>query len=140
VNVQLIFTFAYLKTKSVTWKSRGSTVGIVTSLGQDGSCFQTPAGEKNISFLQRGLALGPTRHSIRWVPVFLPGVKQPEREVNHLPPSRAEVRNSWIYISTPLVCRHGVDTEKVALMPLSILLASSEFLCFSGTVLHIRYF
>ena len=110
----------------------------MTRLGQDGSCFQTPAAEKDISFLQRGLAVGPIRHSIRWAPVFFPEVKRPEREVNHLPPSRAEARNRWIYISASLVCRHGADTEKGSVMALSMLLAFSEFLCFSGTMLHVR--
>jgi hypothetical protein len=28
-------------------------------------------------------------------------VKQPEREADHSPPSSAEVKNAWSYISTP---------------------------------------
>jgi hypothetical protein len=30
-----------------------------------------------------------------------PGVKRPGREVDHSPPSSAEVKNTWSYISTP---------------------------------------
>jgi len=30
-----------------------------------------------------------------------PGAKRQEREINHSPPSGAEVKNEWSYISTP---------------------------------------
>jgi hypothetical protein len=30
-----------------------------------------------------------------------PGIKRPEREADHSPPTSAEVRKMWIYISTP---------------------------------------
>ena len=32
----------------------------------------------------------------------LSGVKRPERDVNHSPPSGVEVKNGWSYTSTPL--------------------------------------
>jgi hypothetical protein len=39
------------------------------------------------------MALGPTQPPIQWVPDALSlGLKQPEREVNHSPPSTAEVK------------------------------------------------
>jgi hypothetical protein len=41
-----------------------------------------------------------------------PGVKRPGREVNHLPPSSAEVKNVWSHTSTPPICLHGLDREK----------------------------
>jgi hypothetical protein len=48
------------------------------------------------------LALGPTQPPIQWVPGALSlGVKRPEREADHLPPSSAEVKNAWSYASTP---------------------------------------
>jgi hypothetical protein len=46
-------------------------------------------------------ALGPTQHSIKWVPgAVSPGVKQPGREADHSPPTNAEVKKMWIYIYT----------------------------------------
>jgi hypothetical protein len=47
-------------------------------------------------------ALGPTQPPLQWVPGALSlGVKRPEREGDHSPPSSAEVKNSWSYTSTP---------------------------------------
>jgi len=36
------------------------------------------------------------------------GVKRPEREANHSPPSRAEIENAWSYTSTPPISLHAV--------------------------------
>jgi hypothetical protein len=45
-------------------------------------------------------ALGPTKLPIQRVPQTLsPGVKGPEREADHSPPSSAEVKNPWSYTS-----------------------------------------
>jgi hypothetical protein len=47
-------------------------------------------------------ALGPTPPPIQWVPGALSQrVKRPGREADHSPPYSAEVKNEWIYISTP---------------------------------------
>jgi hypothetical protein len=35
--------------------------------------------------------------------------KRPEREVDHSPPSSAEVKNEWSYTSAPPACLHSVD-------------------------------
>jgi hypothetical protein len=35
-------------------------------------------------------------------------VKRPELEANRSPPSSAEVKNAWSYISTPPMRLHGV--------------------------------
>jgi hypothetical protein len=54
-------------------------------------------------------ALGPTQPPMQWVPGALSlGVKRPEREADHSPPSSAEVKNAWSYTSTPPIRRHGV--------------------------------
>ena len=37
-------------------------------------------------------ALGPTKPSLQWVPGLSVGVKRPEREVHHSPPSGADLR------------------------------------------------
>jgi hypothetical protein len=48
------------------------------------------------------MALGPTQPPIQWIPRVLSlGVKRPEREDDHSPPSSAEVKNAWSYTSTP---------------------------------------
>jgi hypothetical protein len=45
------------------------------------------------------LVLGPTQSPIQWVPGGLtPGVKWTENEPDRIPPSNAEVKNTWIYI------------------------------------------
>jgi hypothetical protein len=55
----------------------------------------------------------PTQPPIQWVPgtLFL-GVKRPDREVDHSPPSSAEVKNAWSYTSTPLMLLRGVVLSK----------------------------
>jgi len=35
-------------------------------------------------------------------------LKRPEREADHSPPPRAEVKNAWSYTSIPPICLHGV--------------------------------
>jgi hypothetical protein len=45
---------------------------------------------------------------LQWVPVLFPGVKRPERDVNHWPPSSAEDETEWSYTSTPAVCHYDL--------------------------------
>jgi hypothetical protein len=54
-------------------------------------------------------ALGPTQPPIEWVPGALSlGVKRPEREADHLPPSSAEVKEYVeLYVHSPIRL-HGV--------------------------------
>jgi hypothetical protein len=55
------------------------------------------------------MALGPTQPPIQWVPGTVSlGIKWPEREADHLPPSSAKVKNAWSCTSTPLIHLHGV--------------------------------
>jgi hypothetical protein len=58
------------------------------------------------------LGLGHRRLLVGWVPGFFLRVKQLELEVDHAPPYSAEVKNDWIYTSTPTVCLRGVDRDK----------------------------
>jgi hypothetical protein len=47
-------------------------------------------------------ALRPTQPPIQWVPWALSlGIKRPGREADHSPPISAEVKKTWVYISTP---------------------------------------
>ena len=43
----------------------------------------------------------PTQPPIQSVPEFFPGTKAAGRDVNHLPPSDAEIKNELIYTSGP---------------------------------------
>jgi hypothetical protein len=45
------------------------------------------------------------------------GVKWPGLEVDHLPPSSAEVKNEWSYASTPAICLHGRYRDNFTLVP-----------------------
>jgi hypothetical protein len=77
------------------------------------STIRTASPERLNLFLQFSQsasrpALGPTQPPIQWVRGALSlGVKRPEGEADHSPPSSAEVKNAWCYTSTPQ-CLHGV--------------------------------
>jgi hypothetical protein len=85
-------------------RSRDSAVGIATGYGLEdrGSEFETRWG-KNFHFSTSSRpALGPTQPPIQWISEALsPGIKRPGREDDHSPPTSAEVKKVWIYISTP---------------------------------------
>jgi hypothetical protein len=65
-----------------------------------------PRRRQNIFFFSKSstLSLGPIEPTIQRVP----GVKEPERDVDHSPPSIAQVKNKWNYKSTLLIRHHGV--------------------------------
>jgi len=47
-------------------------------------------------------ALGPTQPPIQWVPGFFPGGNRPGSDVDHPPPSSAEIKERvWLYIYSP---------------------------------------
>jgi hypothetical protein len=47
-------------------------------------------------------ALGPTQFLTEWVTLPLsPGIKRLGREADHVPPTSADVKKTWIYTSTP---------------------------------------
>jgi hypothetical protein len=71
--------------------SRDSVVSIVTGYGMD----DRGAGVRVTVGLTP--ALGSTQRSIQWVP----GVKRPGWEADRSPPISAEVKEMWIYTSTP---------------------------------------
>lgn len=39
---------------------------------------------------------------------FFCGVNRPERDLNHLPASKADVENEWRFASTPALCLGGL--------------------------------
>jgi hypothetical protein len=86
-------------------KSRDSSVGIALGYGWTFGVlgFDSRLGLEIFLFTTASrTALGPTQPPIQWVPAaFSLGVKRPGREVDHLPPSSAEVKNASSYTSTP---------------------------------------
>jgi hypothetical protein len=80
-------------------------IEIATSYGLDDrrSRSSSPGRVKYFLFSKSSrLALRSTQPPIQWVPGALStGVKQLGREVDHSPPTSAEVKKMWIYTSTP---------------------------------------
>jgi hypothetical protein len=79
--------------------------------------FESQQGAGNFSLhRQDRLALGPTQLPIQLVPGALSlGVKWPELEADHSPPSIAEVKNMWSYTSTPhyaFMARRSVKAQE----------------------------
>jgi hypothetical protein len=69
----------------------------------DGSEFRVPVKAKffSTSTSSRPI-LGPIQTHIQWVQEALsPEIKLLEREADHSLSTTAEVKNTWIYISTP---------------------------------------
>jgi hypothetical protein len=92
-------------------KSRDSSVGMATGYGLDdcGSRVRFPA-VLGIFFITVSLpSLGPTQPPIQCITGALsPGVKRPEREADHSPPTGAEVKNTWSHTSTLPIFLLGV--------------------------------
>jgi hypothetical protein len=83
--------------------SRGSSVNTVTNLraGRPGFDSRHKRGPFLFATASRPV-LGPTQPLIQCVPGALsPGVKRTGREADHSPPSSAEIKNAWSYISPP---------------------------------------
>jgi hypothetical protein len=78
-------------------------VNIMLRAGRPRGWSSSPGREKNILFSKSSRpALRSTQTPIQWVPGALsPGVKRQGREVDHSPPTSAEVKKMWIYTSTP---------------------------------------
>jgi hypothetical protein len=82
--------------------SRDSSVAIETGCGLDGRDSNLGRGKIFLFSTTPRPALRPTQPLIQWVPGALsPEVKRPGRKADHSPPSNAEVKNTWIYTSTP---------------------------------------
>jgi hypothetical protein len=88
-------------------ESRDSSVSIVTGYGLDdrGVGVRVPVALRIFSSPRR-----PDRFSgpSSVLTYRNRGVKRPARETDHPPPTSAEVKKMWIYISTPSLRLHGV--------------------------------
>jgi hypothetical protein len=94
----------YFEALEFTARSRDSSVGIATSYGLDdrGSDFESRWSQE-LSLLQiveTDYEVHPTSYPMGTGGSF-PGGKRPGREVDHSPPTSAEVKKMWIYTSTP---------------------------------------
>jgi hypothetical protein len=80
-------------------------VGIATGYDLDdpGVGVSSPGGIKNFRFSMPSIpSLGSTQSPIQWISVASsPGIKRPGREAGRSPPTRAEVKKTFIYTSTP---------------------------------------
>jgi hypothetical protein len=85
------------------WGSRGSAVGIATGYGLDGKRGRSSSPEKgknSLFFLYPRLFLGSIQ-SLHECGGSFPGVKRSGRGTNRSPPTSGDVKNTWIYTSTP---------------------------------------
>jgi hypothetical protein len=81
----------------------GYLSGIALSYRLDDRGFESRQGLGIFLFTAASTpVLGPTQPPIQSVPgAFSLGVKRPEREEDHSPPSSGELKNAWSYTSTP---------------------------------------
>jgi hypothetical protein len=76
------------------------TVRLATGYGLIGVPF--PVGVSFLLSASSRPVLGPTQSPIQWVLCALsPGVKGPGREADNSSPTSIDVKDTWIYISTP---------------------------------------
>jgi hypothetical protein len=82
--------------------SRDSAVGIATGYGLDDweVGFRVPVGSRIFTSLCCPDRLWGPPNTMGTGGSF-PGAKRPGREADHSPPTSAEVKKMWIYISTP---------------------------------------
>jgi hypothetical protein len=81
----------------------GNSVSIVTRLGVGLPCFDSRQG-LGLNFLATTSrpGLGPAETPFQWIKKILSSeVQQPGLEADHSPPSSAEIKTAWSYISTP---------------------------------------
>jgi hypothetical protein len=79
-------------------------IGTATGYRSDGRRvrLRVPVGEIFLISTSSRPALGSTQPPIQWVSAALPpGVKRPECEAENSPPTSTEIKNRWVYTSTP---------------------------------------
>ena len=79
---------------------RDNSVAIATRYGLDGPGIES-RWRRDFPHPSRS-ALGPTQVPIQWVPGVFAERKEPRRDVNHPPPSSAEVKQTVeLYVYSP---------------------------------------
>jgi hypothetical protein len=88
----------------IVLRSAYSVVCIATGYGLDGRGVevQVPTGRRfsPLHVVQTGSGAHPASYPMCTAGHY-PGVKRPRCEAHHSAPTSAEVKNSWIYTSTP---------------------------------------
>ena len=80
--------------------NRDSVVGITTGYGLDGPGSNPVWGARFSSSSRR--ALGLAQAPVKWVPGLFPGVKRPERGVDHSPTSSTKAKERVdLYLFSP---------------------------------------
>jgi hypothetical protein len=104
-----VFVYVFFPLYLCTPLHQGDGIEITYGFDDRGVRVGVPVGVKNFLFSRSSRpALRSPQSPIQWVPGSLsPGVKRKGREVDHSPPSSAEVKKMWIYTSTPIRL-HGV--------------------------------
>lgn len=85
-------------------RSRNSTISIVTGYGLSTKelKFKSQKSQEFPLLKVVQIDFGACQHPTQWVSVALSlGVKRPGCEAEQSPPSSAEDKNTWVYISTP---------------------------------------
>jgi hypothetical protein len=61
-----------------------------------------------LCFFSSDSGMQPPHPPIQWAP----GLKRSAREADHSPPASTEIKKTWVYMSTPPICRHGRGAVK----------------------------
>jgi hypothetical protein len=90
--IKTVSLFIFYDILSYIFYNRDSSVGIATGYGLNdrGVRVQVPIGARMLS--------SPYLPVLYWGPPiqWIPGVKRPEREADHSPPTNAEVKKTWL--------------------------------------------
>ena len=89
-------------------------ISFSTGLRPGPSGVQIPAEAGDFSPKRPNQLWGPPSPLFSAYRGSFPGVKRPEREGDHLPPSNAEVQREWSYTSAPPIRLCGVDRDYFA--------------------------
>ena len=110
----------------VTMLGRACELGyLLTRLRAGRFGVRIPAGVTDFYLLQIvQTACGAHPASISMGTTVLLGVKQPERDVDHAPPSSTEVKNEWSFMSAPCLCVLRYEQGKIYLLKQNALFES----------------
>jgi hypothetical protein len=100
---------------------RDSVLNTVTRSGRTVWGSNNRQEKDFFSSRKSGPAVGRTQPHFNWYRDSFLGLKWPERHVEHLPSSSAEVKNEWSLISSPFACPQGADGDNTLLYWINIL-------------------
>jgi hypothetical protein len=86
----------------------------------DGAWFESLWGKRFFLFTTKKVPNGSWVHPVSYsmvIGVLSPGLKRPERGVNHSLSYSTKVKNEWSYASTSPIYIHGVGKENFNCIP-----------------------